>query len=776
MNDNDKMVTSDDDELSSSDGEDKELEDRATGLEGELANNKYLYEVHLEVVEIYRKLGDIKSMREAYNRFSEYFPLTATIWLAWIKDEVKLATTSSEKKHVLTLFEKAVKDYLSVDVWLEYIQYTLGNCELEETYKVLEKGLTTAGLHANQGSLLWDLLRELELTQLGLHKELSDKWKQQVVKVVDAFKRQLSVPLMHMESIYAEWNEWVQRLPSDYTLDLKPVEWGYQQALKTLKTYQPFEDQLLTEQDDEALYGTYKEYIKVTKNPVTIVCLYERAVAQLSLNTSLWSDYCIYAMSLGDLSDEVSKKAVRNCPWSEELWITRMRILEHNKCGEQLVTQCLEQGLVSIAPSPGLNLWLAYIEFIRRSSTAPEHLHKIITQGAEHLGETGDPTFKLLRLQARLYARAGNMTEAQRIWSSILQYSSNKELANVWLEYIALEKQYGNAQQLRSLYQRAIAKCTDWPQFIAEDWQMYERECGTLQDMLKYEDKCKHINKAIAQQNFSEEEPVESKKRSRPQDGNDPKIKRLKISDDPKTKPFKKNVTVADINTDTSVFVSNMRSSVTDEDLQKMFPSAKNICIPTDRKGGSRCFAYVQFETETEVTDALDRDRELLQGRPLFISKCVREQSQRRTPFKYSTQGENNKLFVRGLPKKLTQEDVENIFKPYGSTTVRLVSLKSGQSKGLAYVEFKDKAAAEEALKVTDQMDIDGFVITVAISAPPQKKQYDDSDLLVPTRHARSRIQLPLVPRSVQTKQSDSMAPGTSKSNEDFRKMLLNKN
>ncbi|XP_031334634.1 squamous cell carcinoma antigen recognized by T-cells 3-like [Photinus pyralis] len=112
MGDNDKMVTSDDDELSSSDGEDKELEDRATALEGELANNKYLYEVHLEVVEIYRKLGDIKSMREAYNRFSEYFPLTSTIWLAWIKDEVKLATSSSEKKHVLTLFERAVKDYL----------------------------------------------------------------------------------------------------------------------------------------------------------------------------------------------------------------------------------------------------------------------------------------------------------------------------------------------------------------------------------------------------------------------------------------------------------------------------------------------------------------------------------------------------------------------------------------------------------------------------------------------------------------------------------------
>ncbi|KAK5648330.1 hypothetical protein RI129_003222 [Pyrocoelia pectoralis] len=266
MDKNDKMTTSDeDDDLSSSDGEDKELEERASLLEGELMNNKYLYEVHLEVVEIYRKLGDIKSMRAAYDRFSEYFPLTSTIWLAWIKDEIKISTSSSEKKNILALFERAVKDYLSVDVWLEYVQYCLGNFELDETYKTLEKGLSTAGLHTNQGSLLWDLLRELELTQLALHEPLTDKWKQQVVKVVDAFKRQLSVPLMHMESSYSEWKELVGKLPSEYTIDPKPIEWGYQQALKTLKTYQPFEDQLLIEQDEETLYNIYKEYIKVTK-------------------------------------------------------------------------------------------------------------------------------------------------------------------------------------------------------------------------------------------------------------------------------------------------------------------------------------------------------------------------------------------------------------------------------------------------------------------------------------------------------------------------------
>jgi hypothetical protein len=51
-------------------------------------------------------------MRLAYERFHEYFPLTPEIWLAWINDEKKLASSESEVKHIFALFDKAVEDYL----------------------------------------------------------------------------------------------------------------------------------------------------------------------------------------------------------------------------------------------------------------------------------------------------------------------------------------------------------------------------------------------------------------------------------------------------------------------------------------------------------------------------------------------------------------------------------------------------------------------------------------------------------------------------------------
>lgn len=42
--------------------------------------------------------------------FNKYF---LDLWLEWIKDEKKIATSDEEKKHVIMLCEKGVKDYLS---------------------------------------------------------------------------------------------------------------------------------------------------------------------------------------------------------------------------------------------------------------------------------------------------------------------------------------------------------------------------------------------------------------------------------------------------------------------------------------------------------------------------------------------------------------------------------------------------------------------------------------------------------------------------------------
>lgn len=100
-------------------------------------------------------------------------------------------------------------------------------------------------------------------------------------------------------------------------------------------------------------------------------------------------------------------------------------------------------------------------------------------------------------------------------------------------------------------------------------------------------------------------------------------------------------------------------------------------------------------------------------------------------------------------------------------------------------MEFENEDTAQKALKATDQIKIDDdHVITVAISAPPPKKQ-PNSLTNDPIRHARSRLEMPLIPRSLQVKNTETKIEKSGengplkkpppKSNADFRNMLLKK-
>ncbi|XP_044747032.1 squamous cell carcinoma antigen recognized by T-cells 3 [Coccinella septempunctata] len=771
--------------LSSPDFSDDELESmeiRCKEIEFQLLDNKYMYDLHTELVALYEKLADFDSLKAAYLRFHECFPLTPKIWLTWIKNEIKVAVSDQEKQYIVKLFDLAVEDYLSIELWQAYAEYAMEIGSLEKSREVLEKALNNAGLHTKDASLLWDYLREIELANLSMAPKETDSWKVQAARVIKTFQRQLAVPLIGMENTYGEWQEWKGTLPSDFTFDPEPIEWGYKKALKDLELYKPFEEELLSTQDESQIFEIYKRYILVVKDPPTIICLYERAVSQLSLNPALWLDYCKYVYKLGDIALKISERSLRNCTWSEELWIMKLRILENLNRNESEVMSSFEQGLTDIAPSPGLQLWFAYIEYIKRNSKNEEKLNKLLEQ-ATFICEGFDPHYSFGRFHARLLAKKDNIKEAMSIWNNILSVPQNKGNLTFWLEFLALIKQYGNTNQIRSLYQRALNSCKDWAYYIAEEWLLFEREYGTLSSIIECNEKCKNVKsnheQATQQQynqqeNHHDEDTKRGKKRKPHQepirDSKKPKPDVERMMKEPR-KPIEKDPTK-------TVFVSNLDPKVDEESLKAIFPNAFNIEICLDRKGKSKCFGYIQFSHEEEVMTALARDREPLNGRPIFISNCKPDKNERKPVFKYSTEIEENKLFVRGLPKTLSKDEVMEIFKPYGAIDTRIVLHKNGQSKGLAYIEFPNPESTKKALTAVDQMKIGENVISVAISAPPPKKAIDEKPS-EPTRNSRSRLQVPLIPRSVQVKSDPSSTETkivqTPKSNDDFRRMLLNK-
>lgn len=146
-----------------------------------------------------------------------------------------------------------------------------------------------------------------------------------------------------------------------------------------------------------------------------------------------------------------------------------------------------------------------------------------------------------------------------------------------------------------------------------------------------------------------------------------------------------------------------------------------------------------------------------------------------------------------GIPLTMTKEELEEIFKVHGDLKeVRLATYRNGHSKGYAYVEYQDEATAARALLATDGTNIQGKVISVAISRPPDHKKNRTEEnerqikSLGATTTRRTTFGLPktllsMVPRNVKMSNSNgSAAPNKngaaqSMDNQDFKNMFLNK-
>lgn len=806
----------------SSADENEILEKRAKELESQLSAYVYSYDAHVELVGIYKKLLNLTDMREAYERFSKHFPLTGTLWLDWIRDEMRVASTDNEKKYIISLFDKAVDDYLSIDLWLEYVQFSIGQNDVETTRKIFERATNAAGLHVSKGSLIWDAYREFELAHLSLITDSEcDAWQQQAIKVSEIFRRQLSVPLMDMERTFVEWRVWVERLPHQEFIDKDQVGWTYKKATKYLDDCLDFEEDLLVAQSDAERLKIYREYIEDERKPENIRCLYERAVSEVCLDHELWYDYCLYFFKLGnyDAALKTSERALRNCPWSDDLWMFNMRVLEILGKSHDDVTQCLEKALGAGFQNGHqyLQLWLTYLEHYRRitdpnNTEAVEKLREAFNRGHQHLAENfgidADPECTFLRFWAKIEASfLKDVIAARKIWNEYGILKTLGSSANIWLELIGLEQQYGDEKHVRKTYQRALSSTKDWPQCIVQSWLMYEREYGSVESVMSCTDICRkhmkkhHLEHPVQQQentngnrNETEQNKHQSKKRKfqeqKHTNANEKKLKQVKISDDVSKKnrnsveqhnkeeqrqELKKEDKDKRIDIDNekqlrSVFISNLDYIVTDDELKTFLGPVEELRLVKDRKGHSKGYAYCVFSTQEEALKTMARDRELLKGRPVFISECKVDRMQRETQFKYCTTQEKHKLFVKGLPLSMSQEEVEALFRVHGDIKeVRLVTYRNGRPKGLAYVEFKDANDAAKAIIATDNTEIKGFTISVAISDPPKRKTEAEpvSEL---ARHSKSRLQIPLVPRVVQSVAAKQTQPKMT--NEDFRKML----
>lgn len=82
------------------------------------------------------------------------------------------------------------------------------------------------------------------------------------------------------------------------------------------------------------------------------------------------------------------------------------------------------------------------------------------------------------------------------------------------------------------------------------------------------------------------------------------------------------------------------------------------------------------------------------------------------------------KIYVGNLPYSTTEDDLKNLFAPYGKVAgINVITDKfSGESKGFAFVEMQDNSEADQAIKALNESPLKGRKIKVNQAKPQEER------------------------------------------------------
>uniref|UniRef100_A0AAY5EE78 RRM domain-containing protein n=1 Tax=Electrophorus electricus TaxID=8005 RepID=A0AAY5EE78_ELEEL len=788
-----------------------------------LSINAFDYNCHVDLIKLLRQEGKLHRLRKARQKMSELFPLTEEIWLDWLKDEIGLTEgEEAEREKIYDLFEKAVKDYICPDIWLEYAQYSIGGMGasggMDRARAIFERALTAVGLHMTKGAALWEAYREFEIAILSTLQLVSEPPK------------------------LGEYQSYI-----DYEMkegDPARVQIVFERALT--------ENCLVPD-----LWAKYTAYLdRQLKIKELVLSCHERAVRNCPWTMGLWKSY---------------------------LLALERHKAEHHTVSD-VFEKALSAGFIQATDY--VEIWQSYLDYLRRrvdfkGSRELEELRAAFSRSLDYLkqdveerfSESGDLSCTIMQIWARIEAlHCKNMQKARELWDSIMT-KGNAKYANMWLEYYNLERSYGDAVHCRKALHRAVQCTSDYPEHVCEVLLTFERVEGSLEDwdaaVQKTESRLNRVQEQrakvaerealIAQQEEDRAEQrrkvkAEKKAQKKNQKSNRMGDKRKaedkcedewgeeteeQMETERVPPPFRPEPPGAQRNQQAtsafkmpdaasfeqrkdsnSVFVSNLSFNLEDpedkmRDAFKGCGTVVQVRPVFTAKGAFRGYCYVQFEDELAVQEALKLDRQEVGGRPMFVSPCVdKSKNPEFKVFRYNTSMEKHKIFISGLPFTCTKEKLEELCREHGTVkAVRLVTNRSGKPKGLAYVEFENEAQASQAVLKMDRTKLDSHTLSVAISNPPARNL--DAKVtpgrvlgaMMPRQlqgaRGKGRTQVSLLPRSLHrqntpeakaengttTKEQDSMsdgmqaglaasgvsAPAKPMSNEDFARLLLKK-
>jgi len=160
-----------------------------------------------------------------------------------------------------------------------------------------------------------------------------------------------------------------------------------------------------------------------------------------------------------------------------------------------------------------------------------------------------------------------------------------------------------------------------------------------------------------------------------------------------------------------NVFIKNLDKSIDNKALYDTFSTFGNILsckIMTDEHMNSRGYGFVHFETHEAAEQAIKNvNNMLLNDKKVYVGRFM-TRSQRSEAYGAANKRFTN-VFVKNFGETVDDIKLKEMFEKYGEITSAVVAKgEDGKSKGHGFINFKDAAAAENAVDEMHESDFNG--------------------------------------------------------------------
>lgn len=181
---------------------------------------------------------------------------------------------------------------------------------------------------------------------------------------------------------------------------------------------------------DSFIATSWLKYVKYLKNRET--SSNSRATAQIFIQTPL----------------DVLNRAVRNCTWSADIYIEKMRLSEINGIAKADITNIAQQAFEATNNDVKghLNVWLEYLSYIKRNTNFTDEkdvevLRKTMELGQDSLARrSADANNEFDQLCAHIeYGPLRNGDSGYQHFDTVVKNFNNQCKASSWIEFAHLD-------------------------------------------------------------------------------------------------------------------------------------------------------------------------------------------------------------------------------------------------------------------------------------------------------------------------------------------------